>query len=96
MTALLPVPSPTSESAAGPRAVAGVAGGWTIELHGVDPATGRRATWRVSRLPGDDACRVERAEGDITHPAVWMQAARTSWDVTEAEAFALVRDVAGG
>lgn len=64
-------------------------------LHGTDPDTGRPATWQITSLHGSasEEYRVERAEGVIMHPAVWMQATRTSRSVTAAEADALVRAI---
>ncbi|HEY3436638.1 MAG TPA: hypothetical protein VGK35_03010 [Actinotalea sp.] len=71
---------------------------WVLELHGYDPQTGHLATWHVSPILNEGEpsgmCTVERVAGDITHPAVWMQATKESSVVTQDEVFALVRTVA--
>lgn len=76
-----------------------VDGLWTIVLRGVDPATRFWATWHITPAApdahGEPQCRVERVDGDITHPAVWMQATKTITTVPEADAFALVHVIAG-
>lgn len=88
-TPATPEPQPTAAAPTAPDA--------PIDLRGVDPATGRLATWRLAPI-ADSASgewTVERAEGFITHPAVWMQAARTSRVVGRDEALALVAAVRG-
>ena len=61
-----------------------------VVLQGRDPATGHLATWHLLPLGAEDdaetAWRVERVAGPITHPAVWMQAAKEVTVVTAAEA----------
>lgn len=66
---------------------------WVVELHGVDPSSGYRATWHVTPVSAAD-CRVERVAGDITHPAVWMQATKDTTIVSLEDAFDLMRKVA--
>ena len=67
-----------------------------LALHGWDPLTGIPATWHVTSLADDGASEtylIERAEGDIHSPALWMQAQRDAVIVGEAEVLALVRSV---
>ena len=88
MTQTLYAPAATSARVATP---------WVLELHGRDPQTGHLATWHVSPLLTQDEpsalCTLERVAGDITHPAVWMQATKESFVVTQDEVFELVRAV---
>lgn len=60
-----------------------------VTLHATDE-TGRLRTWQVAADDATDAFVVESAPGQITHPAVWMQAAKERTVVTEAEAVELV------
>ena len=67
-----------------------------LSLHGADPVTGFPVTWHVTSLTEDgapDTYLVERADGDIRNPAVWMQAKRDPTIVGEAEVLMLVRQV---
>lgn len=67
-----------------------------LSLHGVDPASRTAATWHVTSLADDGAAGtylVERADGDISNPAVWMQAHRDARTVSEDEVLDLVRTV---
>ncbi|MDT0166945.1 hypothetical protein Q9R32_15440 [Actinotalea sp. AC32] len=72
-----------------------------LSLHGVDPSSRTVATWHVTCLADDGApgtYLIERAEGDISNPAVWMQAHRDAATAGEDDVIALVRTVflAGG
>lgn len=70
-----------------------------LSLHGSDPTTGIPATWHVTSLADDgaaDGYLIERAEGDIHSPALWMQARRDASVVGEAEVVELVRAVMFG
>lgn len=65
-----------------------------LSLHGADPTTGAAATWHVVPLSEDGSpgtYLVEHADGDISNPAVWMQAQRDASVVGEAEVVDLVR-----
>jgi len=66
-----------------------------LSLHGADPVNGIPATWHVTCLEEDgaDGYLVERAEGDIHSPALWMQAQRDAAVVGEDAVIALVRSV---
>jgi hypothetical protein len=67
-----------------------------LSLHGSDPITGIPATWHVTSLSDDGASEsylIERAEGDIHSPALWMQAQRDALVVGEDEVLDLVRAV---
>jgi hypothetical protein len=67
-----------------------------LSLHGTDGADGPPVTWHVTSLADDGAVGtylVERAEGDIHNPAVWMQAQRKATTVGEDEVIELVRGV---
>lgn len=71
---------------------------WLLVLHGRDPGTGHLATWHAMPFVTEDGvsdlCTLERVAGDITHPAVWMQATKETFVVTRDELFELMRDVA--
>ena len=60
-----------------------------LSLHGTE--SGIPTTWHVTLV--DDRYLIERAEGDIHSPAVWMQARRDAFLVDEAEVLELVRTV---
>lgn len=65
-----------------------------LSLHGTDE-TGV-ATWHVTPLADDgapDTYLIERAPGDISNPAVWMQTQREARTVGEDEVIELVRQV---
>jgi len=65
-----------------------------LSLHGTDEDG--VATWHVTPLAEDgapDTYLVERAPGDISNPAVWMQAHRDARTVGENEVLDLVRRV---
>lgn len=84
------------EPIAAPRHAAPRAETAHLSVHGVDSRTGFPVTWHVTTLaavgaPG--AYLIERAEGDIRNPAVWMQAQRTARTVGEAEVLELIREV---
>ena len=67
-----------------------------LSLHGSDPGTGMPTTWHVTSLHDDRApvtYLLERADGDIHSPAVWMQARRDASIVGEDTVLDLVRDV---
>lgn len=68
-----------------------------LSLHGSDPITGIPATWHVTSLAADGAASesylIERAEGDIHSPALWMQAQRDALVVGEDDVLDLVRAV---
>lgn len=67
-----------------------------LSLHGTEGADDHPVTWHVTPLVDDgapDTYLVERAEGDIHNPAVWMQAQREASTVGEDEVIALVRRV---
>lgn len=67
-----------------------------LSLHGTDGADGLPVTWHVTSLADDGApgtYLVERADGDIHSPAVWMQAQREASIVGETEVLDLVRGV---
>ena len=66
---------------------------WVVELHGVDPVSGYRATWHITPVSAAD-CRIEHVAGDITHPAVWMQATKDTTIVSLDDAFELMRRIA--
>ena len=70
--------------------------GPVLALHGWDPASGIPATWHVTSLADDGASGsflIERAEGEIHSPALWMQARRDAKVAGEAEVLLLVRSV---
>ena len=70
--------------------------GPVLALHGWDPASGIPATWHVTSLADDGASGsflIERAEGEIHSPALWMQARRDAKVGGEAEVVSLVRSV---
>lgn len=76
-----------------------LAPGTFLSLHGNDPASGVESTWHVTSLAEDGAPTtylLERAEGDIHNPAVWMQAQREASLAGEAEVLELVRAVLFG
>lgn len=76
-----------------------LAPGTFLSLHGTDPASGVESTWHVTSLAEDGAPTtylLERAEGDIHNPAVWMQAQRAAALAGEAEVLELVRAVLFG
>jgi len=78
-----------------PRPDAAARARTVLSLHGVDEA-GEVSTWHVTPLADDgapDTYLVERAPGDISNPAVWMQAQRDARTVGEAEVLDLVREV---
>ncbi|GGC07531.1 hypothetical protein [Cellulomonas carbonis] len=58
-------------------------------VHAVDES-GRLRTWQVAEDAATGGFVVESAPGQITHPAVWMQATKERTVVTESEAVALV------
>ncbi len=60
-----------------------------LSLHGSE--SGIPMTWHVSLL--DNGYLIERAEGDIHSPAVWMQARREALVVDEDHVLQLVRAV---
>ncbi len=65
-----------------------------LSLHAPDPDTGLPTTWHVAPLTADGATGaylVERADGEIHSPAVWMQARREAHMAHEADVLALVR-----
>lgn len=64
-----------------------------LSLHGSE--SGIPTTWHVTLLGEDSSAGylIERAEGDIHSPAVWMQARRDAFVVDENEVLALVRTV---
>jgi hypothetical protein len=67
-----------------------------LSLHGTDEQTGRAVTWHVTPLADDGvpgAYLVERVDGDIHNPAVWMQAQRQATTVAETDVLALVARV---
>jgi len=67
-----------------------------LALHGWDPISGIPATWHVTSLADDGASGsflIERAEGEIHSPALWMQARRDAKVAGEAEVLSLVRSV---
>lgn len=67
-----------------------------LALHGWDPLSEIPATWHVTSLADDGASGtylIERAEGDIHSPALWMQAKRDAAIVDEAGVLDLVRSV---
>lgn len=70
---------------------------WTVVIHGTDPATGLLATWHaVPLLAGEHRtglCSLERVDGQINNPAVWMQAHKETMVVTDDEVFELLRQV---
>ena len=72
---------------------------WTLVIHGYDPQTGQLATWHaVPLLAGEEPtglCSLERVDGQINHPAVWMQAHKETAVVTQDEVFELLRQVSG-
>lgn len=61
-----------------------------LSLHGYE--SGIPTTWHVT-LIGEQGYVIERAEGDIHSPAVWMQARRDAFVVDEAGVLDLVRAV---
>lgn len=68
----------------------------TLSIHGIDPRTHVPVTWHVSSLDDDGApgtYLVEKAQGDIRSPALWMQAQRDAQVVGLAEVLDLVRQV---
>ena len=82
---------PAAAPSAAPRADAA-----HVSVHGVDAQTGFPVTWHVTTLAEDGlpgAYLIERAEGDIRNPAVWMQARRTARTVGELEVLDLIREV---
>ena len=68
-----------------------------ISLHGEDPS-GIPATWHVTPLDddADGAFLIERADGDIHSPHLWMQAQRDAIVVSETEVIELFRSVMFG
>jgi hypothetical protein len=60
-----------------------------LSLHGSE--SGIPVTWHVSLL--DNGYLIERAEGDIHSPAVWMQARREALVADEQHVLELVRAV---
>lgn len=94
-SAMSPVTAMTEPTDARPRPTHDLGGVGLV--HRTDPADGRVATWRVVPLQDSSSgeCWVERADGVITHPAVWMQAARTSRVVSAAEAAELLGEPSG-
>ncbi|WP_149203266.1 hypothetical protein [Actinotalea subterranea] len=81
-----------------PRPTSPTAPAWTLTLQGPDPVSGFRATWQITPLVSDDLvdhCTVERVDGEITHPAVWMQATKVTTVMTRDEAFRLAQQVSG-
>lgn len=67
-----------------------------LALHGWDPVSGIPVTWHVTSLADDGASEtylIERAEGDIHSPALWMQAQRDAVMVDAAGVLDLVRSV---
>lgn len=69
-----------------------------ISIHAEDPASGIPATWHVS--PAEDGAAgpyvIERADGDIRNPHVWMQARREARFGTESDVIELIRSVMVG
>lgn len=67
-------------------------------LHGEDPTSGIPATWHVTPLDddADGAFLIERADGHIHNPHLWMQAQRDAIVVSETEVIELFRSVAFG
>lgn len=82
-----------------PPATTSTGSPWTLVIHGCNPETGHLATWHaVPLLAGDlptGLCSLERVDGQINHPAVWMQAHKVTMIVTQDEVFELLRQVAG-
>ena len=69
-----------------------------VSVHGDDPLTGYPVTWHITSLAQDGAAGaylIERADGDIRSPAVWMQAQRQAAIVGGAEVLALIGQVMG-
>ena len=70
---------------------------WTLVIHGKDPLTGLLATWHaLPLLAGDEPtglCSLERVDGQIDNPAVWMQAHKDTTVVTDDEVVELLRQV---
>ena len=68
-------------------------------LHGLDPERGNQVTWHFTRVGGPDvdgrSYLIERVEGTVRNPDVWMQACKVTTLVTEAEVIALLRAAAG-
>jgi len=66
-------------------------------LHGTDPELGFPVTWHLSAVTtsGIDgaAVRIDRIEGAMDNPDLWMQAHKESRVVSEAEAMEFVRAV---
>lgn len=75
---------PTGDRLVAPRPV--------LSLHG--SADGIPMTWHVTLI--GEHYLIERAEGDIHSPAVWMQARRDASVVDEVEVLELVRKVFTG
>ncbi len=67
-----------------------------ISLHGEDPTSGIPATWHVSPADEPGEFVIERADGDIRNPHVWMQARRESRVGTESDVTELIRSVMVG
>jgi hypothetical protein len=70
--------------------------GPVLTLHGWDPLSGIPATWHVTSLAGDGASGtflIERAEGEIHSPALWMQARLDAKVGGEDAVVSLVRSV---
>jgi hypothetical protein len=94
VTAIGVVPRPRAESSPATRPAIGPP--TVLSLHGTDELTGRAATWHVTPLAEDGApgtYLVERVDGDIHNPAVWMQAQREATTVAESDVLALVARV---
>lgn len=87
---------PRVPSQPGPAGHAQLGAATVLSLHGTDPSSGLPVTWHVTSL-ADDGARgtylIERAEGDIRSPALWMQAHREATTVGEDDVVALVRQV---
>lgn len=69
-----------------------------ISIHGEDPTTGIPATWHVTRADDDapGGYVIERADGDIRNPHVWMQARREARVGNESDVIELIRSVMVG
>lgn len=69
-----------------------------LSLHGEDPTSGIPATWHVTPLDddADGAFLIERADGDIHSPHLWMQAQRDAVVADETDVIELVRSVMFG
>lgn len=63
-------------------------------VHGTDPVRGNAVTLHFTMIAPDimgRTYRVERVEGEVRNPDVWMQARKETTVVTEAEAIEIAR-----